>query len=58
MFLSTDMSDSYIGRMEKVIREQCRKNLVMLDKLWTEMGLSETQINERVKTVTLTECLQ
>ena len=51
MFLSTDMSDSYIGRMEKVIREQCRKNLVMLDKLWTEMGLSETQINERVKTV-------
>ena len=45
----TDMSHSYVGRMEKVIREQGNENLVVLDKLWTEMGLSETEINERVK---------
>ena len=40
-----------MGTMEKVIREQCSENLAVLDKLWTEMGLSETEINERVKTV-------
>jgi len=41
----------YAARMQSAIIESSSKNLKILEKLWVKMGLSNDEIDERIKTV-------